>query len=150
MSTGWFGIGGGSAANRAKAARAEAKTTSNVPAVTPPKYSGPLIDPNTGASQLDAYIAQQNAGGGGGTGGGGGGGGGGGSYYNGLNYVPYDGFKATLHKGERVLTEAENRDYTQGNTTDNKEINQQFVFNGNVDSPYQVARAAKKAIENAI
>lgn len=86
----------------------------------------------------------------GGTSGGGGGGGGVGSYYNGLNYVPYDGFKATLHKGERVLTEAENRDYTQGNTTDSKEINQQFVFNGNVDSPYQVARAAKKAIESII
>lgn len=36
--------------------------------------------------------------------------------YNGLNYVPYDGFKSTLHKGERVLTEKENRDYTQGDT----------------------------------
>ncbi|MBC3901417.1 phage tail tape measure protein [Acetobacterium malicum] len=86
----------------------------------------------------------------GGTSGGGGGGGGIGSYYNGLNYVPYDGFKATLHKGERVLTEAENRDYTQGNTTDNKEINQEFIFYGNVESPYQVARAAKKAIESII
>lgn len=75
MSTMWFGTGGSSAANKSKAARAEARTTSNVPAVTPPKYSGPLIDPNTGASQVNAYIAQQNAGGGtgGGTGGGGGG-----------------------------------------------------------------------------
>jgi TP901 family phage tail tape measure protein len=86
----------------------------------------------------------------GGTGSGGGGGGGGGSYYNGLNYVPYDGFKATLHKGERVLTEEENRDYTQGNTDNSKEVSQEFNFYGNVDSPYQVARAAKKAIENII
>ena len=61
MSTLWFPSAGNAAANRAKAARSEAKTTSNVPAVTPPKYSGPLIDPNTGASQLNDYIAQQQA-----------------------------------------------------------------------------------------
>ena len=50
-------------------------------------------------------------------------GGGGGAYYvedaeqregfaNGLSFVPYDGYPAILHKGERVLTAAANRNYT--------------------------------------
>lgn len=36
-----------------------------------------------------------------------------GSHANGLSYVPKDDYKANLHKGERVLTRAENRDYSQ-------------------------------------
>ena len=38
------------------------------------------------------------------------------SYASGLDYVPYDGYKATLHEGERVLTAQENKDYTAGRT----------------------------------
>lgn len=34
-----------------------------------------------------------------------------GAFYNGLDYVPFDGFTATLHKGERVLTAEENKRY---------------------------------------
>lgn len=38
------------------------------------------------------------------------------SYAAGLDNVPYDGYKATLHKNERVLTAQENKDYTAGKT----------------------------------
>lgn len=34
------------------------------------------------------------------------------SHYNGLDNVPYDGYRAVLHKNERVLTAEENKEYT--------------------------------------
>ena len=37
-----------------------------------------------------------------------------GSYKTGLSFVPYDGFIAELHKGERVLTAEENKLYNKG------------------------------------
>lgn len=37
-----------------------------------------------------------------------------GSHRNGLSYVPYDGYIAELHEGERVLTRSEARDYNSG------------------------------------
>lgn len=38
-----------------------------------------------------------------------------GSHANGLNYVPFDGYIAELHKGERVLTAEENKQYSNKN-----------------------------------
>jgi phage-related protein len=40
----------------------------------------------------------------------------GGGFANGLSYVPYDGFPAILHEGERVLTAEENKAYNRGAT----------------------------------
>lgn len=36
-----------------------------------------------------------------------------GSHRDGLSYVPFDGYRAILHRGERVLTEEENKQYEQ-------------------------------------
>ena len=40
-----------------------------------------------------------------------------GQHANGLPWVPYDGYLARLHRGERVLTASENRNYTFYNNT---------------------------------
>ena len=40
-----------------------------------------------------------------------------GSHKTGLSYVPFDGYIAELHKGERVLTAGENKSYSNGSGT---------------------------------
>lgn len=97
-----------------------------------------------------------------------------GSHYNGLPNVPYDGYIAELHRGERVLTASENEGYNKGigakfnqvktNTqTSNildksKEIKNEFIFNpviqltisgdGNIED--KVKQAVDKAMKEAM
>lgn len=40
--------------------------------------------------------------------------------YNGLDYVPYDGYNTRLHEGERVLTKKENIEYSKGKQSSKK------------------------------
>lgn len=40
-------------------------------------------------------------------------------HFNGLDNVPYDGYRAVLHKGERVLTSEENKEYSSGRDNTN-------------------------------
>lgn len=42
-----------------------------------------------------------------------------GSHRSGLDYVPYDGYIAQLHQGERVLTQQENKEYNEGRVSTN-------------------------------
>ncbi len=48
--------------------------------------------------------------------------------YNGLDYVPYDGYNTRLHEGERVLTKKENIEYSKGKQS-GKKITIQIPFN---------------------
>lgn len=45
-----------------------------------------------------------------------------GSHADGLAYVPFDGYVAQLHQGERVLTKEENKVYQQTNSTDTSKM----------------------------
>lgn len=67
-----------------------------------------------------------------------------GSHANGLDYVPYNGYIAELHKGERVLTKQENVRYNkgEGNARGNGDT---FIFYNTQPNPYEYARQQKKA-----
>lgn len=54
-----------------------------------------------------------------------------GSHADGLKYVPFDGYIAELHKGERVLTAEENANYSQGGGA--PVFNQYIMANTDVD-----------------
>lgn len=67
-----------------------------------------------------------------------------GHHANGLDYVPYNGYIAELHKGERVLTKQENVRYNkgEGNASGNGDT---FIFYNIHPNPYEYARQQKKA-----
>ena len=67
----------------------------------------------------------------------------------GIDYVPYDGFLASLHEGESILTKAENRQrmsQRQGSASA-EPINQNFYFYGNTKNPYETAQEIRTAME---
>ncbi len=67
-----------------------------------------------------------------------------GSHANGLDYVPYNGYVAQLHQGERVLTKEENREYSGGNRSRGGG-GDTYIFNSPepIDE-YQAARLIKQ------
>ena len=65
-----------------------------------------------------------------------------GKHANGLDYVPYNGYVAELHEGERVLTKQQNREYNEGGTGKDGDT---FNFYNTKPTPYEYARQMKKA-----
>lgn len=65
-----------------------------------------------------------------------------GSHANGLDYVPYNGYIAELHKGERVLTAQENKEYNEGRRGQGGDT---FNFYNTKPEPYEYARQMKRA-----
>ena len=65
-----------------------------------------------------------------------------GSHANGLDYVPFNGYVAELHKGERVLTAEENKRYNEGKTGTGGDT---FNFYNTKPNPYEYARQMKQA-----
>ena len=57
-----------------------------------------------------------------------------GSAFNGLDYVPFDGYRAILHEGERVLTKEENNSYNNNSGSGLSIIIEKFVNNRKEDS----------------
>lgn len=72
-----------------------------------------------------------------------------GSHADGLSYVPYDGYIAELHRGERVLTAEENRNYNK-KSEDNNRGGDTFNFYNTKPTPYEYARQMKKAKEELL
>ena len=71
------------------------------------------------------------------------GGGSDGNHYNGLDNVPYDGYIARLHKGERILTAEENARYNS-NTDNSIQVTQNIY--ADTASPYEIAKATKQGL----
>ena len=65
-----------------------------------------------------------------------------GKHANGLDYVPYNGYVAELHEGERVLTKQQNREYNEGKARQGGDT---FNFYNTKPTPYEYARQMKKA-----
>lgn len=65
-----------------------------------------------------------------------------GSHRNGLSYVPWDGYRAELHKGERVLTKEQAEEYNKGNGNSGGDT---FVFYNTKPDPYEYSRQMKRS-----
>jgi TP901 family phage tail tape measure protein len=65
-----------------------------------------------------------------------------GKHANGLDYVPFNGYIAELHKGERVLTAQENKEYNEGRRGQGGDT---FNFYNTKPEPYEYARQIKRA-----
>lgn len=65
-----------------------------------------------------------------------------GSHASGLDYVPFNGYIAQLHQGERVLTKEEAREYNSNDNGNN--VGDTFVFYDTKNDPYEQARAFKR------
>lgn len=64
-----------------------------------------------------------------------------GSHANGLDYVPYNGYLAQLHQGERVLTKEENKDYKEDNRSSGDTFN---FYSPEAIDEYKAARLMKQ------
>lgn len=69
-----------------------------------------------------------------------------GSHANGLDYVPYDGYVAELHRGERVLTKNENERYSNRSSVGGDTYN----FYAVKATPYEYAREMKRTKEEIL
>lgn len=65
-----------------------------------------------------------------------------GRHANGLDYVPHNGYIAELHKGERVLTAQENKEYNEGRRGQGGDT---FNFYNTKPDAYEYARQMKRA-----
>lgn len=66
-----------------------------------------------------------------------------GKHASGLDYVPFNGYVAELHKGERVLTKQENEEYNENRGRNNS--GDTFNFYNTKPNAYEYARQMKKA-----
>lgn len=68
-----------------------------------------------------------------------------GSHAYGLEYVPFDGYIAELHKGERVLTAEQNKEYSNNSSGGNTVIN--FYSNERIDE-YTAAKELRRVTKD--
>ena len=69
-----------------------------------------------------------------------------GSHANGLDYVPFNGYVAELHQGERVLTKQEAEEYNNGRDRNDQGGNT-FNFYNTKPDPYEYARQMKRVMK---